>query len=302
MFPIKYDRYIEVFGGSGAVLLGKKNKDKFEVYNDFNYNLVNLFRCIKSRPNALIMELGFCNLNARDDFYAMNKFFKDGEYDDRFMNEELELTKKIFKDIDTSEYTELFTRRMLDYDVRRAAMFLKVLRYSYSSGGKSFGGQPYDIRKLFKLIQDVSIRLNETVIENQSYEVLIPHYDRDNSFFYCDPPYYTSEYVYSCGFTEEMHLLLRDVLMNIKGRFLLSYNDCQEVREWYKGCYFYDFKRVHSMAQRYEAGKEFPELLIANYDLREKTKSNYHQMDFDECNSKLIININEFIERGLSAA
>lgn len=33
--PIKYERYIEVFGGGGWVLFGKK-EDKFEVYNDMN--------------------------------------------------------------------------------------------------------------------------------------------------------------------------------------------------------------------------------------------------------------------------
>ena len=44
LFPLIYERYIEPFGGSGAVLLGKKKPDKFEVYNDYNHNLVNLFR------------------------------------------------------------------------------------------------------------------------------------------------------------------------------------------------------------------------------------------------------------------
>ena len=58
--------------------------------------------------------------------------------------------------------------------------------------------------------------------------------------------------------------------MNIKGYFLLSYNDCEEVREWYKDCCFYRFTRPHSMAQRYEPGKQFHEILIANYDLEER--------------------------------
>ena len=48
LFPKSYTRYIEPFGGSGAVLLGKSVPDKFEVYNDYNANLVNLFRCIKN--------------------------------------------------------------------------------------------------------------------------------------------------------------------------------------------------------------------------------------------------------------
>ena len=101
------------------------------------------------------------------------------------------------------------------------------------------------------------------------------HYDRPGGFIYGDPPYYSSEYVYQCGFTWEDHLRLRDALMNAKSKFLLSYNDCPEIRELYDGCMLFDFKRVHSMVQKYEAGKEFPELLIGNYDLfeREKCKS-----------------------------
>lgn len=70
LFPRQYNRYIEPFGGSGAVLLGKEQPDKFEVYNDYNRNLVNLFRCMRDRPMEFIRTLGFLNLNARDDFWC----------------------------------------------------------------------------------------------------------------------------------------------------------------------------------------------------------------------------------------
>ena len=80
-------------------------------------------------------------------------------------------------------------------------MFLKLLRYSYSSGGKSFACQPFSVVSLFQLIEQVGTRLENTVIENQDFEVLIKHYDRDNAFFYFDPPYYSSEYVYPVSYT-----------------------------------------------------------------------------------------------------
>ena len=38
---------------------GKPTIDAFEVYNDFDRNLVNLFRCMKERTMATIRELGF---------------------------------------------------------------------------------------------------------------------------------------------------------------------------------------------------------------------------------------------------
>ena len=36
LFPIYYERYIEVFGGGGWVLFHKPPGNDFEVYNDFN--------------------------------------------------------------------------------------------------------------------------------------------------------------------------------------------------------------------------------------------------------------------------
>ena len=91
-----------------------------------------------------------------------------------------------------------------------------------------------------------------------------------------------------CGFTWEDHLRLYHALAGMKGKFLLSYNDCPEIRELYKEYNFFDFKRVHSMAQKYEAGKEFPELLIANYDLFERERQQPHQLTlFDSIDKPL---------------
>ena len=54
----------------------------------------------------------------------------------------------------------------------------------------------------------------------------------------------------------------------------------------YDGFSVFDFSRIHSMAQRYSAGKEFKELLIGNYDLYERERNRPRQMsmfrnDFD---------------------
>ena len=78
VFPQKYERFVDVFGGSGSVLLGSPYPCNFEVYNDFDRNLVNLFRCMKERTMATIRELGFCNLNSREDFNALRDFLYDG--------------------------------------------------------------------------------------------------------------------------------------------------------------------------------------------------------------------------------
>ena len=49
------DRYVEVFGGGGWVLFHKR-PSKFEVYNDFNGTLVNLYRCVRDHPDELCEE------------------------------------------------------------------------------------------------------------------------------------------------------------------------------------------------------------------------------------------------------
>ena len=278
LFPLKYGRFIDVFGGSGSVLLGKPEIHSFEVYNDYDRNLANLFHCMKERTMATIRELGFCHLNSREDFISIRKFFENEQFDDKYLPEELRLTELLFPPPEAHELKEIRTRITEDYDVRRAAMFLKLLRYSYSSSGKSYASQPFDIRKLFGLITELQDRMANVIVENQDFETLIKHYDRPDAFFYADPPYFSTEDMYDVGFGWDDHVRLRDTLKSIKGKFLLSYNDCPEIRELYEGFSLFDFSRTHSMAQRYEAGKEFKELLIGNYDLYERERSKPAQL------------------------
>ncbi|MDD4495256.1 MAG: DNA adenine methylase, partial [Eubacteriales bacterium] len=219
-----------------------------------------------------------CNLNSRDDFSALKKFFGHEDFDDAFFKQELELTKIMLPMLAAAELIELRKRLKEDYDVRRAAMFLKLLRYSYSSGCKSYASQPFDISKLFDLIRQLEIRMANVVVENQDFETLIRHYDRPDTFFYLDPPYLNTEDMYDVDFGWDDHVRLRDVLASIKGRFLLSYNDSAEIRELYARFNLFDYKRSHSMVQRYDAGKEFPELLIANYDMYERQRAKPAQL------------------------
>ena len=163
---------------------------------------------------ALIQELGICNLNSREEFETLKKFFKDEELKDKYLEEEIELTRKMMPPEYAEQLIELRLSIAHDYDVRRAAMYLKLLRYSYASSGKSFASQPFDIRKLFPLIQQAGRRLSDVVIENQDFETLIRHYDREDTFFYLDPPYYFTEGMYE-GFGEEDHLRLFEVLTNM---------------------------------------------------------------------------------------
>ena len=261
-FPFWNDRYIEVFGGGGWVLFHKQPRNDFEVYNDFNGLLVNLFRCVQCGPKARRMKkLLRYSLNSRQEFDRIRKVMNDPNI------------------------------QMADY--RRAAYYYQLIRYSYSSGLDSFASQPHDIRSDFPIIDMATRRLANVVIENGSFENVIRHYDRPASFFYCDPPYHNSEQFYKNigGFGQEQHILLRDTLLGINGRFLLSYNDDDFVRELYdhKGIYFLETRRLHNMRQRFEGGAEFPELLIANYDLNDPSRLLMGQTTLFQPNGGLLI-------------
>lgn len=65
--PPEYDKYIEVFGGAGWVLFRRTPDKRMEIYNDFNSNLVNLFRCVRDKPDKLKYKLRYV-LNSREDF------------------------------------------------------------------------------------------------------------------------------------------------------------------------------------------------------------------------------------------
>lgn len=266
-FPKSYGRYIEVFGGGGWVLFGKKPERDMEVYNDFNSNLANLFSVVRDQPLAFINELGYLPMNGREIFNLYKEIIKLQRIEDVHIESEMEIAKVYFTELQCEEINDILLKRSDAQDVRIAVAFFKLIRYSYGSGCDSYGCQGYDVRKIFSLIWRVSDRLANTIIENKDFEALICQYDRDNAFFYLDPPYFTTEGMYEVEFKKEDHIRLRDTLKNIKGKFLLSYNDCEFIREIYKDFYIESFTRINNLALRYKStSNDFNELLISNYD------------------------------------
>jgi DNA adenine methylase len=259
LFPLYYERYIEVFGGGGWVLFHKPPGNDFEVYNDFNSLLVNLYRCVRDQYEELQNELKYV-LNSREDF---------------------------------DEVRAILDKAYVEDDVKRAAYFYQLIRYSYASGLTSFGSQPHDIRSNFPIIEQAHRRLTKVVIENKDFEKLIRQYDRPVSFFYLDPPYFDTEKYYKNvgegGFQKEDHIRLRDTLLGIEGKFLLSYNDCEYIRELYDapGIMIESYNRINNIKQRYDNGAQFPEILIANYDMHERERDGLGQMNLFDINNEL---------------
>ena len=280
MFPVSFDRYIEVFGGGGWVLFGRPPDQRcMEVYNDYNSNLANLFYCVKNRTGAFLRELGYLPINSRDEFAVIRDFIDKKEFDARFLKEELDLAERYLAPPDFEEMRALLLENAEVTDVKRASAFFKLIRYSYGSGCTSYGCQPFDVRSCFAAIWQASHRLANTVVENKDFEALIRQYDRESAFFYCDPPYYETEGHYAVVFRKDDHKRLRDTLAGCKGKWMVSYNDCTFIRDLYAGYSITAVSRINNLAQRYEGGCEFPEVLITNYDPKEQERAKPRQLD-----------------------
>ncbi|MEE0099321.1 MAG: DNA adenine methylase [Gemmiger sp.] len=212
--PADIGRYIEVFGGAGWVLFGREPSSKvMEVFNDYDAELVNIYRCIKYHPDALQHELDM-----------------------------LPDAREVFFDCLAQEQVRGLT------DIQRAARSLYLIKASFGTDRRA-----------------VQERLRRVIIENLDFEHLIKTYDRENALFYCDPPYVETEKYYRARFQESDHKRLADALHNIKGRFLLSYNDCPQVRELYADCIIEPVSRRNTLSAQSVDG--YKEVLVRNYEL-----------------------------------
>ena len=275
--PASYARFVDVFGGSGTVTLNRPlRRGCAEIYNDYNSSLANLFCCVKDRPMALLRELGFLPLNARDDFNVLYRFFSRQEFTGDYLKEELELTQVFLEPPQEEMIRRLMLERTPRGDVRRAADYFKLIRYSFSGGGGSFAGRPCDIRRFFYLVWECSRRLRNVVVENKDFGELIAQYDREDTFFYCDPPYFNAE-CYEVAFPKTDHIRLHDTLARCKGLVMVSYNYCDFICDLYRDFYIFHTTRPNSMSQT--AGSEYEEVVMTNYDPRVLGVDRGWQMD-----------------------
>ncbi len=232
-FPPNFKMYVEVFGGAAWVLLARDKHAKEEIYNDFNSDLVNLFRCIKYHAEELKRELKYM-LSSRENF---------------------------------SDYKELIELKGLT-DIQRASKFFYLIRSSFGAKGQHYATRGRSLDNNIAKFDDLAKRLNKVVIENKDFEELIKLYDKEDTFFYLDPPYFGTEKYYNSRdilFTKKDHERLRDLLKGIKGKFLLSYNNCKEIKELYEGYSILEVSRKEILSKAGKNKSDYNEILIKNY-------------------------------------
>lgn len=188
--------YVEPFGGAASVLFHKP-PSPVEIYNDADGDVVQFFRVLRNRPDALAAWLESVPY-ARDLYDRWASAFYAGARPD----DDIERAGRFF-----------FLR------------YAQVLgKYDKNSGFLSRAG--YNFAKLkHNSVGDLpafAARLQNATIENKDYAALIDHYDGPDTLFYFDPPYIGSESVYPAGAGFD-HDEFHGHLHTIEGRWLTSY-------------------------------------------------------------------------------
>lgn len=157
--------------------------------------------------------------------------------------------KEIIKQNWNKEYGMLNGEGSVQNKIELASLFYFNHNTSY---GPHFLGWPSSVylqKDRYNSMIEKSRKLNlkNITVELSDFTNVFEKYPND--FFYCDPPYYLDGDsktfvglyphrnfpIHHNGFR---HDKLRDLLLNHKGGFILSYNDCSTIREWYKGLPF----------------------------------------------------------------
>ena len=90
--------------------------------------------------------------------------------------------------------------------------------------------------------------------------------DAPSTCFYVDPPYYGVSQPYACTFGPADHARLASSLAGLRATWLLSYNDCSDVRRLYRDRSILPLSHSYSLGANSGTGgtREASEVLISN--------------------------------------
>ncbi len=232
--------YVEPFCGAAWVFFNK-NPSKAEVINDRDSELVTFFRVLQNHLEEFMRYYKFA-ITSREIFELQNR-------------------------VDPSTLTDI--QRAVRY------FYLQKLGFGGKTTGRTFGTSTTSPARLNLLnmedhLLEVHWRFSRVTIENLTAIDCIKRYDRSSTFFYCDPPYYeTAGYVHPFGHQD--FLDLAETLRSVKGKFMVSLNEHEAVREIFRDFKIEQVKTKYStsgtstVAGRDARAQEIKEVLIMNY-------------------------------------
>ncbi len=231
---VEHTLYAEPFVGMGGVFFRREQRPKSEVINDLSRDVANFFRVLQRHYEAFLDMLKW-RLASREDFQRL-----------------MDMTPDTLTDLE------------------RAARFLQLQRLAFGGkvAGRSFGVDRmgparFDVRKLEPMLEAAHERLCGVTIECKPYGDFIRLYDKPETLFFLDPPYWGSEHYYGKElFSRGEFELLAQALKAVRGTFVMTINDLRETRD------MFGFAAMESVGLTYSVGttngKEARELVITN--------------------------------------
>ena len=251
LLPKKYTNYYEPFIGGGALLFNIQPKKA--VINDFNEELINVYKVIKNNPEGLIRDLK-THKNESGYFYNIRALDREEDFD------KLTGIKKASRVIYLNKtcYNGL---------------------YRVNSSGEF--NSPFGKYKNPNIVNEFVIRAvskylnnNEIIILNGDFEESVKNISK-GAFVYFDPPYIPvsessnfTTYVQG-GFNMSDQIRLRDLCSQLDKknvRFLLSNSATPQIEDLYKGYEIEYVKANRSINSNAKKRGGIDEVLIRNYD------------------------------------
>ncbi len=236
-----HEGYVEVFGGAGWLLFAKQ-PSKWEILNDLDENLSNLWKVIQQDETSFIESFKYEVISRSIfDYY-----------------------KKIYK---SKVYTDNINKAHILYYLLKAGTGASLP----DGGGCGFGRYKGVNRlRLDKLPNDIILahdRLLKVTIECQDFREIITYYDNRNTFFYLDPPYRNiTRSHYPVGvFTDKDYMDLYNLCINMKGKFLLSINADEFIKSLFSSFNIMNIEIPYSCSNTKKGRKKYSELIITNY-------------------------------------
>ena len=238
MIPDDHLCYCEAFCGAAWVLFGK-DPSKVEVINDADAELATFWRVVQNHYAPFI---------------------------DLFRH--AIVSRQIFE-WESMKRPETLT------DLQRAARYFYLQKCGFGGkvSGRTFGtGTTRPPSLNLSTLEDdllrIHWRLERVTIESLDALECIRRYDRPTTFFYLDPPYFRTA-GYAVVWPEARYQELAKLLAGIEGRFILSLNDCPEIRATFKPFSVKAVKTKYSSdngrKQAQLRSKDAKEVLIRNF-------------------------------------
>lgn len=244
----RFSEFREPFLGGASVYIALKQlypSHKFWI-NDLNNDLYHFWLELQSNPSRLIKGI---------------QKVKDTEKDGRFLHKNLAENKP-------------------KSSLEKAIRFFVLNRITFSgtieSGGYSQGA--FDARftqSSIDRLQAVSSILDNTLITNLDYEEVINKKGED-VFIFLDPPYLSATGSRLYGKNGNLHTgfdhkRFAEVMKNTKHKWMITYDDCLEVRKLFSFANIISWEFQYGMNNyKQQTAAKGKELIITNYTIEEK--------------------------------